>query len=155
MRERVLAIVSLIAQFVLEEREFLSETEMVEELLAEGFDAEEIDAAFSWMDNLSLAPQASSVASLSDSSHRVFTTEESRVLSPEGCSFLIRLRTMGILDDELHEEVVFRAVSEGEGEISLKDLKTLTAMTIFAHTHSKWRREVDCIFQDDWTRLYH
>jgi len=154
LRERVLAIVSIIAQYVMEERDFLTENELVEELLAVGFDEEEIAAAFSWMENLSLADRQQSPRALAVSTHRVFTTEEKRLLSTEARGFLIRLRTLAILDDDLEEEVIERAM-RAEGGVSLPELKTLVALTLFSRSHDDWRREVDCIMEDDWSRLYH
>jgi Smg protein len=154
-KERVLAIVSIIAQYVMEDRGFLSESEIVEELLAVGFESEEIDAAFSWMENLSLhAPPKASVP-LALSTHRVFTSEENRTLSREARGFLVRLRSMGILDDDTEEEILEKALDGAEDEVSLSELKTITAFTVFARSHDQWRREVDCILDNDWSRLYH
>ncbi len=155
MRERVLAIVSLIAQFVMEDREHVSDTEIVEELLAVGFEAEEIDAAFSWMEKLSLPSADAASQELAPSTHRVFTPEECRGLSSEARGFLIRLRSMGILNDEIQEEVVARALQMGEDEVSLKEMKTITVLTLFSRTHDEWRREFDRLLEDDWSQLYH
>jgi Smg protein len=138
----------------MDDRDFLSENELVEELLSEGFQTEEIHAAFSWMESVELTPQKSD-HSLTVPTNRVFTAEEARNLSSESLGFLIRLRTMGILDDELHEEILDRALQTAEDEVSLKDLKTITALTLFARAHHLWRREVECIIEDDWVRLYH
>jgi Smg protein len=155
LRERVLAIVSLIAQYVMEDRDFLTEGEIIEELLAEGFAAEEIDAAFSWMESYSMQNLTPRDHSLTSPTNRVFTAEEARSLSAEARGFLVRLRTMGILDDELHEEILDRALQSAEEEVSLKDLKTITALTLFTRANNQWRREVDCIIEDDWASLYH
>lgn len=154
LRERVLAIVSLIAQYVMEEHDLLSENELVAELLAVGFDEEEIEAAFRWMETLSLQNRQQPPQLLVSASHRVFTAEESRVLSTEARGFLIRLRTLGILDDELEEEIIERA-TQAEEELTLAELKTLVVLTLFTRSHDDWRREVDCIMEDDWSRLYH
>lgn len=155
MRERVLAIVTLIAQMVLEERDQFSEGELVGELLAVGFAADEIDAAFSWMETLALQPRSKQDRPLSLPTTRVFSAEETRALSTEGRGYLMRLRAMGVLDDESHEEVMERAMELVEDEISLKELKTLIALTLFARSHDDWRREMECLFEDDWSRLYH
>jgi len=154
LRERVLAIVSLIAQYVMEERDLLSENELVAELLAVGFDEEEIEAAFRWMETLSLQNRQQPPQLLVSASHRVFTAEERRALSTEARGFLIRLRTLGILDDELEEEIIERA-TQAEEELTLPELKTLVVLTLFTRSHDDWRREVDCIMEDDWSRLYH
>ncbi|PLX86624.1 MAG: hypothetical protein C0617_00710 [Desulfuromonas sp.] len=154
-RERVLTIVSIIAQYVMEERNPLTETDIVEELLAVGFDEEEIDAAFVWMEDYSLESPSEAAPSMTSSSQRVFTAEEARVLSPEARGFLLRLRTMGLLDDANQEEIIDRAVDTAEDELSLKELKTLTVLILFARYQNDWRREFDCILDDDWSRLYH
>jgi Smg protein len=154
LRERVLAIVSLIAQYVMEERDLLTENELVAELLAVGFEEEEIEAAFRWMETLSLQSRQKPQQLQVSGTHRVFTAEENRTLSTEARGFLIRLRTLGILDDELEEEVIERA-TQAEEELTLPELKTLVVLTLFTRSHDDWRREVDCIMEDDWSRLYH
>lgn len=154
LRERVLAIVSLIAQYVMDERDILTENELMAELLAVGFEEEEIEAAFHWMETLALHNRQKPPQLQVSATHRVFTAEESRTLTTEGRGFLIRLRTLGILDDELEEEIIERATL-AEEELTLPELKSLVVLTIFARSHNDWRREVDCILEDDWSRLYH
>jgi len=39
--------------------------------------------------------------------------------------------------------------------VGLPEIKTLVALTLFSRSHDDWRREVDCIMEDDWSRLYH
>lgn len=155
MRERVLAIVGIIAQYVMDEREDFNETDIVEELLAEGFAAEEIDAAFSWMECLSLHPSRRTELNLAAPTWRIFTPEENRALSAEARGFLVRLRSLGIIDNESQEEIIDRALQGEEGELSLRDIKTLTALTLFARSQDTWRQEVDCILEDDLGRLFH
>lgn len=154
LRERVLAIVSIIAQYVMEERDLLTENDLVEELLAVGFEQEEIEAAFSWMESISIQNRRKSPPMIASATHRVFTSEERRNLSTEARGFLVRLRTLGILDDELEEEIIERAM-QAEDELSLPEFKTLVALALFTHSHNDWRREVDYIMEDDWSRLYH
>jgi Smg protein len=155
LRERVLAIVSFIAQYFLDDRDLMVESDLVEELLAVGFEAEEIDAAFCWMESQALFAPGSNETSLNAPalSHRVFSTEENRVLSSEARGFLTRLRTMGILDDEIQEEVIEKALMIAEDEVSLKEIKTITVLAIFANSQNEWRREFDCLLEDDWPRL--
>jgi Smg protein len=155
LRERVLTIVGIIAQYVMDEREDFNETDIVEELLAEGFAAEEIDAAFSWMESLSLQPSKKTELELAAPTWRIFTPEENRALSAEARGFLVRLRSLGILDNESQEEIIERALQTDEGELSLRDIKTLTALTLFARSQDTWRQEVDCILGDDLGRLFH
>lgn len=156
MRERVLAIVSIIAQFVMEERDFLSETEIVEQLLEEGFAADEIDAAFSWMENLSLQSRSPAPPhELCQPTYRIFTAEELQLFSQEALGFLVRLRTLGILDNDLQEDIIDRALRMAEDEVTLKEIKSLTALTLFTRSQIDWHREVDCFMDDDWARICH
>jgi len=155
LRERVLAIVSFIAQYFLDDRDTATENDLVEELLSVGFEAEEIDAAFCWMESQALCAPTGSETSLNipSLSHRVFTTEENRALSSDARGFLTRLRTMGILDDEVQEEVIDKALLMAEDEVTLKEIKTITVMDMFANSQNEWRREFDCLLEDDWQHL--
>ena len=155
MRERVLAIVSFIAQYFLDDRDMMTESDLVEELLSVGFEAEEIDAAFIWMEGQALCAPVGSETSLNAPplSHRVFSSEENRTLSSEARGFLTRLRTMGILDDAIQEEVIEKALQMSDDEITLKEIKTITVLTMFANSQNEWRREFDCLLEDDWQRL--
>ena len=155
MRERVLAIVSFIAQYFLDDQDMLTESDLVEELLAVGFEAEEIDAAFCWMESQTICSPAGGDITLGNppASHRVFSVEESRVLSGEARGFLTRLRGMGILDADIQEEVISRAMQVADDEVSLKEIKTITVLAMFANSHNEWRREYDCLLEDDWPRL--
>lgn len=156
MSERVLAIVSIIAQFAMIERDRLNTGELVEALISEGFDAEEIDAAFRWMETVSLHPgPASEPASLRLPTQRIFTAEETRGISAEARGFLIRLRAMGILDDEIEESIIERALQVAEDEVGLQEIKALTTLALFSRTSHDWRREVDCFLTDDWARMVH
>ncbi len=155
LRERVLAIVSLIAQYIMDDHEPISNEDIVQELLDEGFDSDEIDAAFNWMENISLHLRKASHDGLQLPTNRIFTVEESHCLSPEAQGFLVRLRGMGILDDDLQEEIIDKALQMEEEDLSLKDIKTITALTLFSSSQRDWHREINCIFEDDWSRLYH
>lgn len=153
MRERVLAIVNLITQYFLEEHEPKSESDLVEELLAVGFDADEIDAAFCWMEDQTLRPPQSSELSAPVLTHRVFSAEEQRILSGEARGFLIRLRSLGILDEDLFEEIVHKSVEMSDEEVSFREIKTIAVLALFARSQHQWRHEFDCLLEDDWSRL--
>ena len=154
MRERVLAIVTILARYFLEDRDFLSETELVEELLSVGFDADEIDAAFSWMQGLTSATSDRESGFQPTLTQRIFTAEECRVLTPSARGFLVRLRSLGLLDDIAQEEIIDRAFQFGEETVSIKEIKVITALTLFARSNEDWRREVDCLLAEDWSRLF-
>jgi len=155
LRERVLAIVSFIAQYFLDDSDMMTETDLVEELLSVGFEADEIDAAFSWMESQALSVPANSETSLAvpATSTRVFSTEENRAISRDARGFLIRLRTLGLLDDNTQEEIIDKAMQMADEVVSLKEIKTITVLAMFANSQNEWRREFDCLLEDDWPRL--
>ncbi len=133
----------------------MSETELVEELLSVGFEADEIDAAFSWMQGLSTAANDRDEEFRPTVTQRIFSSEEVRLLTSDARGFLIRLRSLGLLDDILQEEIIDRAFQLGEETVSIKEVKVITALSLFARTNEDWRREVDCLLAEDWSRLFH
>jgi len=158
LRERVLAIVNLIAKYVLgSEESSISEQDLISELLSVGFEAEEINDAFSWMERVALQPGATGPqeVTLNYPNYRVFSREERQAITPEALGFLVRLRTLGILSDEAQEEVIERAVQAAEDQINLQEIKLISALTLLSHSNDLWQREIDCFFNSDWSRIYH
>jgi len=156
LTDRVLTIVSLIAQYILEEKDLTSsEHEIVEQLLEYGFEAEEIDAAFSWMEDRSLPADTSTPPAMALAAQRIFSAQEKRALSLEARGFLIRLRNLGLLDTGTEEEIIQSALELVEDEVSLEEIRHLAALLIFSRSQYDLRREVDCILEDDWSTLYH
>lgn len=160
MRERVLAIVNLIAKYVLgADGAPISEQELVAELMSEGFDAQEINDAFSWMETTALEQhlpnQSSDDFCSPPATVRIFTPEECRLIDVEARGFLIRLRNMGLLNDEIEEELIDRIVAAAEDPVSLQEMKILTALTLLARNSNQWQREIDCLMTEDWARIYH
>ena len=159
MRERVLAIVNLIAKYVLGADDTpISEQELIAELMSVGFDAEEINDAFSWMESAALQTtpvEPTETATLKSPNYRIFSREERQAIEPEALGFLVRLRTLGILSDEAQEEVIERAVQSAEDPVSLQEIKLISALTLLSRSNNLWQREIDCFFDSDWSRIYH
>ncbi len=159
MRERVLAIVNLIAKYVLgAEGAPISEQELVAELMAEGFDAQEINDAFSWMESTALEhPKSLDRTSFCTpaATMRIFTAEECRLIETEARGFLVRLRSMGLINDEIEEELIDRIISAADEPVNLQEIKIITALTLLARNSNQWQREIDCMMTEDWARIYH
>jgi Smg protein len=85
--------------------------------------------------------------------HRVFSREEQMALAPESRGFLVRLRGAGILDEDIFEEIVHKSLQMSDEEVSLKEIKTIAVLALFARSQHQWRREFDCLLEDDWSRL--
>ena len=158
MRERVLAIVNLIAKYVLGAEDApINEQELVAELMSVGFEEEEINDAFSWMESAALSNTVEQTdgVQLPPATYRIFTPEEELALSTDGIGFLIKLRVMGLLTDEAQEEIIERAVRAAEDPLSLQEVKMITALTMLSRTNNLWQREIDCFLDNDWNRIYH
>jgi Smg protein len=159
LRERVLAIVNLIAQYVLgAEDTSISEQELVAELISVGYEAEEIDDAFSWMEAIALrpsAPQDRAAVMLVPTAFRLFSAQEELLLSRDARGFLIKIKAMGLLSTEVEEEIIDRALRNAEEPVSEQELKLITIMTLLSRSNSLWQREIDCFLDNDWTRIYH
>ena len=159
MRERVLAIVNLIAKYVLGANgAAISEQELVAELMSEGFDAQEINDAFSWMESTAqdqTQQQDRVNISTSSSTMRMFCAEECRLIDTEARGFLVRLRAMGLIDDDIEEELIDRIVAAAEESVSLQEMKILTALSLLTKNSNQWQREIDCLMTEDWARIYH
>ena len=156
MNERVLIIVGIIAQYFMNEHDFSSEREIVEELLSAGFKEDEINAAFSWMEKVTLqqSPEPDKTL-LSPPLLRVYAPQERQCLTPEAQGFLVKLRTAGILTPEVEEDIILKAC-QNHGEVStLEDVKSITILAMFASLQYDGSREIDCIIDDNWNRLYH
>ncbi len=159
MRERVLAIVNLIAQYVLGAEDTpVSEQELITELMSVGFDADEINDAFSWMETIALQPhtESATISPLMDlPTYRVFSDQEQLQLTTEARGFLIKIRTMGLLSDEAQEEIIDRALRSTEDPINEQEIKIITIMTLLSRSSNLWLREINCFLENDWDRIYH
>jgi Smg protein len=159
LHERVLAIVNLIAKYVLgAEHAPINEQELIAELMSVGFEADEIADAFTWMESIALKlpnAQAQLEPLREQLSYRVFSREEQQALSRAAAGFLIKIRAMGLVTDESYEEIIARAVTAAEDPISLQEIKIIAALTLLSRNSNLWQREIDCFLQNDWNRIYH
>lgn len=155
MNERVLSIVTIIARFILSGHDIPGESDLVENLISAGFEAEEIDAAFRWMEQLSLNPAARLEPCFRPPTQRVFSPEEMRLFSLEARGFLIKLRSLGLVEELVLEEIIAKAGAEAREMVSLDEIRQLAAQILFVHAQSEWHREVESILDDDWTGFLH
>ncbi len=159
MRERVLAIVNLIAKYVLGADDApINEQELVAELMSVGFEADEIDDAFTWMESVALKVPDTLVPTeplREQLTYRIFNHEEQQILSSEATGFLVKIRAMGLITDESCEEIISRALTAAEDSIGLQEIKLIAALTLLSRSSNLWQREIDCFMDNDWKRIYH
>ncbi len=152
--ERILRIVGIIATSFLSEDDFSSEEQIVESLLTAGFRQDEIEAAFGWIDAVTLEPDAELDAESALAPLRVFAPQEEMLLTKHARGYIVRLLQQGLISTELAEEVILRACYQERDKLSLRDIKHMLTMAMFAENqHGK--RQLDCIATENWHKLYH
>ncbi len=159
MRERVLEIVDLIAQYVMGAKDApVNEQELMAELISAGFESEEISGAFAWMEATALQPQTESTKIelvQNPPTYRLFSIQEQQALTTAARGFLVKVRAMGLLSDEAQEEIIDRVLHSAEDLVDEQEVKLITIITLLSHSNSLWLREIDCFLENDWDRIYH
>lgn len=137
------------------EHDFSNEHEIVEELLGAGFEEQEIDEAFTWMEHITLHPDhAQPHQRIKPPCLRIFSPEEQQSLSLEAQGFLVDLRLKGILSADMEEEIIINACHDDEEPSSLEEIKSMTVLAMFANLQHDHNREIDCIIEDKMDKFY-
>lgn len=156
MNERVLIIVGIIAQYFMNEHDFSDEHEIVEELLSAGFEEQEINEAFTWMEKITLHPDLTQQGQqIKTPCLRIFSPEEQQSLSIEARGFLVDLRLKGILTADMEEEIILNACHDDDEPSNLDEVKSMTVLAMFADMQHDNSREIDCIIENKLEKLYH
>lgn len=96
-----------------------------------GFDSEEIDKAFDWLDGLALAGDLPPVNQSTDSI-RVFNPREQVRMDKKIQGFLIFLEYSGVLTPELRELVINRIMAlDSDTPIDMEEFKWVVMMVLF------------------------
>lgn len=104
---------------------------LTDELEAAGFEKGEIDKAFDWLEDLRLAQErADGLKGQSMKGMRVYAPEEIRRLTLESRGFLQFMEQCGIVDAQLREMIIDRALALGTPEIDVDHLKWVTLMVL-------------------------
>ncbi|MGM0415972.1 MAG: DUF494 family protein [Thermodesulfobacteriota bacterium] len=152
--ERILRIVGIIATSFLSEDDFSSEEQIVESLLSAGFHQDEIEAAFGWIEDVTLEPDESLGAEPVTMPLRLFAPQEELVLSRRARGYMLRLLQQGLISSELAEEVILRACYQERDRLSLREIKHMVTLAMVGENqHGK--RQIDCIAAESWHKLYH
>jgi len=123
------------------------------EMVQAGFHLQDVDQALNWlsdlkyvMDQLKDKPQYSSVPA-----HRIFTAEEMVQLPQATRSYLFGLEQVGIINAEVRELIIDRAMALTNMEIDITDIKWITLMVLFNKPELKTKLEFmeDIILSDN------
>ena len=98
-----------------------------------GFQHNDIDKAFAWLEGLAQAREFAEQSTCSQSQRaiRILTVDEQYKLDSECRGFLLFLEQSGILDPISRELVIDRAMALETSEIDLNQLKWIVLMVLF------------------------
>lgn len=134
LRDRILNILSFLSQSMLKDKDlFYDGQEIWEDLAKQGFSEEDIESALGHIERTSLqvpGPFWSEMIPV----HRSFSPEELVKLSSKVRGYLWKLKSRGIIDHVLEDEIVQKAMNL-EDPAGLREIKTVAALTIFGYEH--------------------
>lgn len=107
------------------------------DLRAAGFEPQEIDKAFDWLDGLALAedipPIEQSVKSI-----RIYSLREQQRLDSSVQGFLLFLEQSGVLTPELRELVINRIMAlDGDSLVDMEEFKWVVMMVLFNNANDQ------------------
>ncbi|MEA2107928.1 MAG: DUF494 family protein [Pseudomonadota bacterium] len=136
MFERVIAIISIISQYLIEDIDvFDQEIEIVEDLVSLGFESGEIEAAFNWIANLSQGQGIKRGDEALDAEElgqyvRIFTAEEKRLLTNPARGYLMKLHNLDLVNAPLLEEIIDQAILLDTPAVGVEEIKMISTMVV-------------------------
>ncbi len=156
MRERILNIIEIVVRHILMTKEVVfNENEVIEYLLSEGYNLEEVNAAFSWIreiighQQLTL-PSKKSKKKTAITGIRLLSPEEKMNFSPDAYGFLIRLKELGFIDEDMQEDIIEKAMYLSDGKMGRDEIKTIAALVIMNRSEAEWSDDINRFFNDEW-----
>ncbi len=133
MKEGVIDVLMYIFTSYLDNDDILPEDrESIDADLREaGFQTQEIEKAFDWLDGLALAGDVPSLEQ-SRQSVRIYSAKEQLRMDSKIQGFLFFLEQSGVLTPELRELVINRIMAlDGDGVIDMEEFKWVVMMVLF------------------------
>jgi Smg protein len=131
MKETIFDVLMYLFEHYMEhDQEFFSDSDNIRtELLEAGFNQNEVDKAFTWLESLS---QQKSVMPTITASFRIFSAEEKQKLDLECQDLILFLERCGILSATSREVVIDRALALEHEEISIEKLKWIVLLVLLS-----------------------
>lgn len=134
VRDKIHNILSHLCQSLHQEKDlFYDAQEIWEELSEKGFSEEEIESTLAHIERISLqvpGPYWNSEIPV----HRAYTRIEMSKVTKKARGYLWTLKTRGIIDHALEDEIVHKAMNLEE-LAGVREIKTVAALTIFGYEH--------------------
>jgi len=133
MKENILDILVYLFEHCLDSETNVmpEEKELREHLDSAGFQNQDVEKAFNWLDELSNARESTFNNPLSNRSVRIFSSQENAKLDVECRGFLMFLEHTGVLDPIARELIIDRAMALETPDIDLPQLKWVILMVLF------------------------
>lgn len=133
MQERIIEIIVMLLEGFKYQHTTQTYNNMTGQLVKEGYTEHEINLAFSWVfDHMRKSALASDeqlpfiTASPTDDADI-----EKLVISAEAYTYLMQLHSLGLLSENQMETVIEKSIHHGSMNISIEDMKSITASIIF------------------------
>ena len=129
-------LVSLIANQVQSKQDlFSNEGKIMDSLMSSGYRLQEADTALALMQSLSQGQTedlGNDERAATVSAMRAMSTQERHRFTVEAFGFVTKLAHLGIIDEEQREDILEKALTLHTRRISLADVKTILALSLFA-----------------------
>ena len=137
MSERWLLLLNTLTGRLVDDPSYLDDPqELTEELVADGYQADEVEIALAWIGRFLGEPEAAAPPpseEITSKGLRSQSLEEQLSLSTEAFGYLLRLENAGLIDPSLREEILERALVSFENEIGEDEMKIVSRMVLMDH----------------------
>jgi Smg protein len=130
-------LLNALTQSLIDEPSFLDDPqELLEELVAEGYQPDEVEISLAWLGRFLAEPVSTvstAVEEINSKGLRSQSLEEQLSLSTEAFGYLLRLENAGLIDPSLREEILERALVSFENEVGEDEMKVISRMVLTDH----------------------
>jgi len=133
MQERIVEIIVILLEGFRDQHTTETYQNMTGQLVKEGYTEHEINLAFAWVfDHMRKSALASDgQLPLITFSPQGDTDIEKLVISAEAYTYLMQLHSLGLLSENQIDAVIEKSIHHGSMNISIEDMKSITASIIF------------------------
>jgi len=129
MVNRLMDLVVLLVELTRESDKSFKELD--KELVHRGYSSEEIEQAFSWVSSQWHRVDQELRGEISNPSVRVLSPWESMTIEPAAHSYLLKLKNLGLVDDDQFERIMYRILPFRGDRLDVADIKALAGSVIF------------------------
>lgn len=134
LRERILNILSFLSQSLLNNKDLVYDAQEIwDDLGNQGYSEDEIELALAHIERMSLQVPGPYWTS-GIPTYRTYAPGEATKLTARARGYLWQLKSRGVIDHALEDEIVHKAMNLAE-RAGVREIKTVAALTIFGYEH--------------------